>query len=511
MKQTLINYKNKTKSFVLKNKIWSLIIIVLMVFIGYKAFSSKTSTEIKYVTALAQKGTIVSSISGSGQVEALGSVDIKSKASGDISYINVKSGQKVKKGQVLFAIENRDAEINLEIAKNNLADAEKNYANTKSTEETALKTQLLELNSDVAAVPDDSNSDTNVLTISGSYNSQDQGRYTLSTYACQGGVCVNYSGLENGTFDIDVNVPKALGTRGLYVVFTKVPNTNSNQKWYIDIPSPTTNSYLSNLRSYTEKQESAKVAIDSALSNLTSAQINLKQKENALADYYATAPFDGTIGNFNATVGQSSSGTSLGTIITDKKIGSITLNEVDIAKIKLGQKVTVTFDAIDGFSIAGEVVSIDSVGTVSSGVVNYNVKISFDTDDDRIKPGMTLSANIVTDVAQDVLYVPNSAVKSSNDISYVEVFDTPLDQSSSTSGATSKTLPKQQEVKTGLSNDTIIEIKEGLKEGDIVVSRTISSQVSSSPTSSSQAPSLFGNTRQSGLGNNNALRRATGR
>ena len=54
---------------------------------------------------------------------------------------------------------------------------------------------------------------------------------------------------------------------------------------------------------------------------------------------------------------------------------------------------------------------IDAIGTVSQGVVSYNVQITFDTQDSRIKPGMSASVNIITNTQQNVLTVPNSAVK----------------------------------------------------------------------------------------------------
>src|SRR5207248_903868 len=105
-------------------------------------------------------------------------------------------------------------------------------------------------------------------------------------------------------------------------------------------------------------------------------------------------------------------------------------------------KATLTFDAIPDLTISGTVAEIDSLGTVSQGVVTYNVKISFDTQDSRIKGAMSVSAAIITEVKQDVLVVLNSAVKSSSGASYVEMFDTPLaaptDVSLGSSGSISK-------------------------------------------------------------------------
>ncbi|MDD5433706.1 MAG: hypothetical protein PHE77_03610, partial [Candidatus Pacebacteria bacterium] len=60
-------------------------------------------------------------------------------------------------------------------------------------------------------------------------------------------------------------------------------------------------------------------------------------------------------------------------------MAEISLNEVDVAKVKIGQRAIITFDAIDELEITGKVEDVDTIGTVSQGVVSYNVKIIFDT------------------------------------------------------------------------------------------------------------------------------------
>jgi HlyD family secretion protein len=177
------------------------------------------------------------------------------------------------------------------------------------------------------------------------------------------------------------------------------------------------------------------------------------------------------------------------TIVSAKKIADISLNEVDVSKISVGNKATLTFDAIEGLNISGEVTEIDQVGTVTQGVVTYNVKIVFDTDDIRIKPGMSVSAAIITEVKSNVLTVPNGAIKSSGGTSYVLVFDPPLAAGTSGPvGIASALAPIEKTVEVGTSNDTETEILSGISEGQQVVSRTISATAASSQS----APSLFG-------------------
>ena len=141
--------------------------------------------------------------------------------------------------------------------------------------------------------------------------------------------------------------------------------------------------------------------------------------------------------------------------------------------MKNGQKATLTFDAIEGLTISGNVAEVNLVGTVDQGVVNYALKVAFKSDDNRIRPGMSISASIVTDIKENVLIVPASAVKTKNGEKYVEVFENTMPKNIAERGITSVVSPIQKKVTVGLSNDMSIEILSGLDEGDQIVVRSI--------------------------------------
>lgn len=223
-------------------------------------------------------------------------------------------------------------------------------------------------------------------------------------------------------------------------------------------------------------------------------KLTIEDKENALmeanenlANCTVRAPFDGVVSAVDVEKGDSiSSGATLVTLISKQRLAEVTLNEIDVAKVKVGQKAMLTFDAVEDLSIAGQIAQIDIVGTASQGVVNYTVKVSFDTQDERIKPGMSASASIIIDSRQDVLVVPNSAIKNQGDISYVEVVanSAGLDTTSA-SGVTLSALPNTQQIEIGLVNDTVTEIVSGLKEGDLIVVQTVTSGASQTQTQQS--------------------------
>jgi HlyD family secretion protein len=218
-------------------------------------------------------------------------------------------------------------------------------------------------------------------------------------------------------------------------------------------------SVTSSARSITEKQQSLADIQDGADElDIKSAELTVMQRENAvldaqaaLSDYTIRSPFAGTVANVAAKSGQKiSNGGAVATIVTERKIATLSLNEVDATKVALGDKATLTFDAVEDLTLTGSVDEIDTVGTVTQGVVSYTVKVSFDAQDERIKPGMTVNAAIITDSKTDVLSVPSSAVKTQNGSSYVLVFTPPLTEAGSATGITSKTEPERVTVQTGI-------------------------------------------------------------
>ncbi len=226
--------------------------------------------------------------------------------------------------------------------------------------------------------------------------------------------------------------------------------------------------------------------------SVTEKQNALQDAEDTLAKYYIYAPFDGTIGTVSLNkYDQAGSGSSIATLITSQEIADLTINEVDAAKLKVGDEATLTFDAITDLTLTGHVAQINPVGTVTQGVVSYDVKISLDTQDPRVKPGMTVNATIQTDVHQNVLSVPQSAVKSKNGQSYVLVFDPVVPDAivsaAGTQGITSVNAPSQVNVETGISDDTNIEITSGLTQGQQIVSKVITTGTSATPTTQTSA------------------------
>ena len=551
----------KIKSFVIARKILSVFILLVILLLGYLTYKKITSTagDTRYVLAKVEKGTIISSVSGTGQVSALNQIEVKTRASGDIVSILVKDGEKVWQGMLLVKIDSkeadkavRDAEVNLASAKivleklkiqksveNMTADLAKAYDdgfNTVSNVYLDLPDIMTGL-SEMFFKSNPGSGQWNVDWYEGQVASADHEKAILykKNFIDAYGVAKkfydmsfeNYKGTSRSsdnstieslilkTYETTKLISDAVKNANNYVDFVNdsiqrnnfdTPKIISTHKTSLGIFTTKTNTHLLNLLAIKTSIKSFKDAFPNTDLDLQSSMLTVKQKENTLqdakdklADYFVRAPFDGTLAKINIKKFDSiTAGVSVATLITKKVLAEISLNEIDVAKIKIGQKADLTFDAIASLNISGVVEEIDSIGTVSQGVVTYNVKISFDTEDERIKTGMSVSAVIITDKKENVFLVPNSALKFKKDGNYVEMFQMQLLKSNDgLPGSISKVSPDKIPVTAGLANDSKTEIISGLKEGEEIIVRTILPSASKNT-----APSIFGSPAGGGNKNN---------
>jgi RND family efflux transporter MFP subunit len=598
------NFFGKIKIYARVHKKTTALIILALVYGGYSVYGklTDTGTETRYMLSAAAKGTLIASVSGSGQVSATDQMDIRSKVSGDIVSVVVKSGQTVKTGDIIARIDAteaskalRDAETNLETARlsyeklvapndalstlqwqNTIAKAKESKTTAEDNLQKAYDDGFNNVSNAFLELPGimtglDSiiyNADNSLGGFVGQENVDYYGAYAkmyegnnskadqyvaevkANYVSARTNYDANFISYKNTNRSADVKDVEALIIQ-TYDTAKKIADTvksaNNLIQYYKDQSTlrnvntkPLADTHLSTLSGYTSKTNSYLTSLLGSTNDITTnkntitntartiaenelsfqkfedgadpldvrnSKITITQKENALSDarttlsyYTIRAPFDGLIAKVNAKKGDSvSGGTSVATLVTKQQIATLSLNEVDVSKIKTEQKATMTFDAVDGLTITGVVTDVDTIGAVSQGVATYSVKITFDMQDDRVKPGMTVSAVIVNNVKTDALTVPNSAVKTTADGTYyVEMFDPPLAEATATGGAPSAIPPKQVTVTVGISNDTETEILSGLKDGDLVVTRTTTGAQATAAKTGVSTRSLFGGGKPGG-------------
>jgi macrolide-specific efflux system membrane fusion protein len=162
----------------------------------------------------------------------------------------------------------------------------------------------------------------------------------------------------------------------------------------------------------------------------------------------------------------------------NKLVVTVAVSEVDVPDLTVGMEATVTIDALSGKELKGKVRSISPNGTNSSGVVNYDVEVTLKDSDERLRPDMTATTDIVTKIANDVVVVPNSAIKSSGAEKYLQIL--------SASGVSQK-----RTITIGASDDEYTEVVTGLKAGEKVLTASATS-TSGSTDGGFRGPGLMG-------------------
>jgi multidrug efflux pump subunit AcrA (membrane-fusion protein) len=200
--------------------------------------------------------------------------------------------------------------------------------------------------------------------------------------------------------------------------------------------------------------------IQSAQNSVASAQLAVQTAQANLENATLRAPSAGVVQAINGTVGEPASGSTTTPVVLLANTGTIqlhgTVGEADVSKLKLGQVARITIDALGDTRMTGKVTGIDPVATIQQGVPVYGVDITIDIASAGVRPGMSGTANVILATRQDVLTVPNLAIKTQAGRRYVQVLQDgqPVDVAAT----------------FGISNDTVTEITGGdLKEGDQVV------------------------------------------
>ena len=171
-----------------------------------------------------------------------------------------------------------------------------------------------------------------------------------------------------------------------------------------------------------------------------------------------TAPFVATVTEVNLKPADRVTPGTLAIRLDDlsRLIVDVQVSEVDINRIQMGQAVNLTFDAILDKEYHGTVIEVAQVGSVVQGIVQFNVSVELIDADEDVRPGMTAAVNIIVEQLDNVLLVPNRAVRLVDGQRVVYVLQNEQ--------------LEMVEITLGASSDTVSEVVDGgLKIGDLIV------------------------------------------
>ena len=489
--------------------------LVIAVGVGIKLLApggGAPAAETVYTTAAVERMDVNSSITGSGTLEAADSYSVSTLVEGTILTAAFEEGDQVEEGTVLYTIDSSDAASSLEQAQISLNQSERSYQNTmESLEDLTVTAPVsgqvysidVEAGDEVSAGQQVATvRDSKTMSLEVTFPADDAASFYVgqsasvtldSTFETLTGSISKIAGNDTvltgnvivRSVTIDVSNPGGLSTeQSASAAVGTVTSTGSGTFTYkaeeavtAQVSGTVASIQVSEGQQVSKNQALVVLTSDdlddqvqSAQDSLRNAQISYEKQTEQLEDYTVTAPITGTIVDKNYNAGETSEANQVLCSIYDLSYLTMTLSvdELDISDIAVGQTVTITADAVEDRTYTGTVTKVSVAGTSSGSATTYPVTIRID-DTDGLLPGMSVDAIIELAAAQDVLAIPSAALNRGNTV--LVTADSPSAAGGTLVEATTEDGEDYYsvEVTTGVIGDSYIEIVSGLQEGDTVV------------------------------------------
>ncbi len=429
--------------------------------------NKKSDNELK--TTFVTRGNVETTITGSGSLEPYERYEVIPLVNGEIIYAPFGVGDFVEEGAVVYEFDKTDAQINLQKQRNSMQKSTITYNESmEQKDDLIIKAPCSGVVQDISVKTGDEISQGKQITQI--INNQDL-KVKLPFNAAQieniheGDAAVLTSSVAmssiNGTVSNISSTPEAAADgASLYYVTINFQNPGAVLEGDVfggsvnGIVSPGSgNAMISESDIVSAKisgtvsdiycKEGDYVKEGDILVQLTSetvenslkrsrieyedAKLSLENQENTLDDYRVTAPISGTVLVKNSKAGDTIDRTN--SSVTMMVIGDVSklkftlsIDELDVAKIQIGQKVNITADAVENKTFVGEITNIAMEGTATNGVTTYEAQVTI-ANPQELKPSMNVDAVVVVESAENVLRVQSSDITTSMGRNYVFVKD----------------------------------------------------------------------------------------
>ncbi len=198
--------------------------------------------------------------------------------------------------------------------------------------------------------------------------------------------------------------------------------------------------------------------IDAERARVKRAEAQVLKVKSDFSKTTLRSPITGVVSRFDAKKGEAvTSGKIIVTVIGSRYLIRVNIPEADIAKVKIGDRATVTLDAYGSEErFLAILTDVEPAEEIIQGVATYKSTLEFETQDPRIKSGMTANIDIVTGEKSDVIAVPQRAVIRRGEDRYIRV-------------ANARNESEERKVEVGIVDSKgFVEVTEGLAEGESV-------------------------------------------
>ena len=491
-----------------KRKMIALILVAAIAggVVVWRGHGQTAAAATEYQEAEVERHSITNSLSASGTLEPADSYTVNTLVSGEILSDTFEKGDQVEEGQLLYTIDSSNASSSLTQSQNSYSQAQTSYQ--QAVDAKYPEADLTGTVSEVYVNEGDSvSAGTELLKIVADENMYIDFSFTYADsddfYIGQSATVFidGFAGSLTGTVTAVSSSSAAVST-GVPLTTVRVRLTNPGLVTTDYTASAVIGSYSSygqasikvGASSVITAEASGKVsgfdwlvgdtissgdrictitgdsvdnAIESAQISVSNAATSLENAQENLEDYSITAPISGTVVTKTAKAGDNIEGGSDSTLCVIYDLSylemTMSIDELDISSVEVGQEVQITADAVEGKTYTGVVTEVSVAGTTSGGITTYPVTVRID-ETDGLLPGMNVDAEIVISSTEDALAIPASAVNRGDTV--LITADSP-----SAANALDQEAPEGYvyvAVETGVSDDSYIEILSGLQEGDTV-------------------------------------------
>ncbi|WP_376792981.1 efflux RND transporter periplasmic adaptor subunit [Thermoflexus sp.] len=404
-----------------------------------------------------RRDTLEVRVSGSGNLQPHTLVNLSFPQSGIVRKVYVRVGDSVKAGQVLAELDTRDLElqlqnarINLEIARARLAQVQAS-ARSRPADLAAAQAALANAQASLDALkagPDPRDLEIARLNVEVSKNALWQAQLSRDKTAGTPGVAsvdLQLAQARVGQAELQAEIAR--------LQYEKATSNPTEQQLKAAEAS------LAQARANLIRLQAQDPNLDIQLAQyqVQQAEIAVRQLELRLEQARLIAPVDGVVTAVNIAEGGSAGTGAPAITLADLNQLEVVVNlpEVDVAQVMPGQEAEVIPEAMPNTRLKGRVVAVAPVGVQTQGVVNFPVTIALEESTPSVRAGMTVQVQIIVARRENALVVPRRAVTTRGGQAFVTVLR----------GDQTEQIP----VRVGMRGDTMVEILEGLREGDIVV------------------------------------------
>jgi HlyD family secretion protein len=412
------------KSWIVAGVALVIIIGAVLLFISIRSQAGNTSAvTATYQTTTVQKGTLTSTVEGTGTVASLLSANLNWSSGGQVDKVNALIGNQVKAGDILATLVQDSTQSKLE---SDLVSAQENLAQLTTPEAIA--------NAKIAITTDEAN----IINAQAVVNNQQYWKNNALIQNYYASYVIAKSNLDAAQAKYDnANVGSYLNNPDEATLYQSLYNAQqafNTAKYYYSVYSqaPTqrqTDEAQANLdlakatlatdQIYLDTLSGATVpagATGANLLKLNQARLAVVTAQENLDALKLTAPFNGTITQSNAIPQAVVSAGAQAFRIDDLSnlVIDVSVVEIDIDHVKAGQSASITFDAIPNKTFTGKVTKTDLAGTVAQSSTNFTITVQLTNADASVRPGMAANVTILTNQVENALIVPSTSIFSDN-------------------------------------------------------------------------------------------------